>query len=84
MSEAFAGIPTRAFRIHPIEEETEGRGNALFLSFRRIVGMQAFSYLEIRDTDAATPSHGFYRERLSLSISTAEDSSREGRPATIG
>ena len=64
--------------------DSNGRGNALFLSFCRTVGTQAFSYLEIRDTDAATSSQGFYSEGLSLSINTAEDSSRDGRPATIG
>ena len=73
------------FLRHFIESSlSNGRGNALFLSFHCIAGMCPFSYLEIRDTDAATPSHGFYSERLWLSISTAEDSSREGRPATIG
>ena len=72
------------FRSFIESSDSNGRGNALFLSFHCIAGMCPFSYLEIRDTDAATPSHGFYSERLWLSISTAEDSSREGRPATIG
>jgi len=67
-----------------VQEKQDGFGNAVFLSFHRIAGMCPVSYIEIRDTDAATPSHGFYSERLSLSINTAEDSNREGRPATIG